>query len=200
MILQMLKTRPSLSPQCVALLFPTLSHMSLSPSGRRLGPIITRPALRALVTGLVRHVVARLPRKALSWLVSLATARSGSSSPSSRASTDGLNATVSLVSCAPVVHQALALASDELASVTSLDTAALKRVRHAVRVYYTTHQGDHWVPEHAVDEIVGVLGADARVQRCTEGIKHAFVLDDAAAESLAGKIATWCDHDASQSQ
>ena len=155
-------------------LFPTLSHMALTPNGRRLSPLFSSWALRPVF--LSTSALSYLPRALLSRVVSLMTGQSGA----------GAQVTTALVGSPESVVAALAMAREELERVRDVDEAALERYGDRMWVYWAAEGVDGWVTEEAVreiDEVLERVGGEegrARRQRCSEGMPHAFVLNEGA--------------------
>ena len=158
-------------------LFPTLSHMALTPNGRRLSPLFSSWALRPVF--LSTSALSYLPRALLSRVVSLMTGQSGA----------GAQVTTALVGSPESVVAALAMAREELERVRDVDEAALERYGDRMWVYWAAEGVDGWVTEEAVreiDEVLERVGGEegrARRQRCSEGMPHAFVLNEGASAS-----------------
>ncbi|GAA5933664.1 hypothetical protein JCM3775_003766 [Rhodotorula graminis] len=191
--LQMLKALPQQISSLHAL-FPTLSHMALTPNGRRLSPLFSSWALRPVF--LSTSALSYLPRALLSRIVALMTGQSGA----------GAQVTTALVGSPESVVAALTMAREELERVRDVDVDALERYGDRMWVYWAAEGVDGWVTEEAVREIDDVLervaGEEgrARRQRCSEGMPHAFVLNEAHTTSLARKCAGWIVEDLSAAE
>ncbi|GAA6035725.1 hypothetical protein JCM8097_005670 [Rhodosporidiobolus ruineniae] len=193
--LQMLSHRPTLISS-LHLLFPTLSHMALTPNGRALSPLFSSWTLRPVFYS--TSALAYLPKALVGKLVGLITGHSG----------EGAQTTTALVSSPSTVLAALTMAREELASITTLDEGLVARAAGEGKlwIYYAAPGADGWVTEGAMEEVeaafeAGVRGGRAeaerkrRVRRCEEGLPHAFVLDEAHSASLARNCSTWIVED-----
>uniref|UniRef100_A0A0H5FUX8 AB hydrolase-1 domain-containing protein n=1 Tax=Leucosporidium scottii TaxID=5278 RepID=A0A0H5FUX8_9BASI len=179
-----LKQRPNLISQSIHL-FPTISHMALTPNGKVLWPLFS--PIVSLPVGLATGALSYLPIRPLTKLVSLLAAQSGQPA----------EVTTSLVSSPATVRAALTMAAEEMKEVTRLDEGLLKEYGGKMWWYWARDGLDGWVAESSVVEIEGVLDeaghGKAQRERCGEGMKHAFCLRQDHADSLAKKVAGWVD-------
>ncbi|ORY78849.1 hypothetical protein BCR35DRAFT_291724 [Leucosporidium creatinivorum] len=179
-----LKQRSTLISQSIHL-FPTISHMALTPNGRVLWPLFS--SFVSLPVGIATGALSYLPTRPLTKLVSLLAAQSGHPA----------EVTTSLVSSPATVRAALSMAAEEMKEVTTLDEGLLKEFGERMWWYWARDGLDGWVAESSVVEIEGVLDeaghSKEQRERCDEGMKHAFCLREDHAGSLAKKVAGWVE-------
>lgn len=167
----MLKLRPNLISSA-HLLFPTISHMSSSPNGRRMSPMFSPWA--STPWALATSTLSLIPTSLLKPVIALLAGQRDS--PTSAA------VTTSLIQSPGTVVAAYALAREELDTVTDLDAKCLEEFGGRMRWYWAKGEDDGWVADSSVQEIERVLdgagfGKERQV-RCEEGMVHAFVLTD----------------------
>ncbi|GAA6024185.1 hypothetical protein JCM11491_006673 [Sporobolomyces phaffii] len=180
--LQMLKQRPQLVASA-HLLFPTISSMSLTPNGRKLSPLFSSWTLRPLFYS--TSFFSYLPTSLVSTLVSVLTGQSG----------PGSATTTRLVSSPQTVVAAITMARHEIDCVRELDRDLVRAVGDKCWWYWAEAGRDGWVLEESIREIEAALGdargIAAKRERCSEGMPHAFVLNQEHTASLARKCAGW---------
>ncbi|KAM0745745.1 hypothetical protein T439DRAFT_384057 [Meredithblackwellia eburnea MCA 4105] len=183
--LQTIKARPN-AISSLHLLFSTISHIAASPNGVRLSPIFFH---KALIT----------PIALSGFGLSLVPARNYFLNPLvrllSRQSGPPALVTAGLVSSPGTISAALSMAKEELDGIKALDKDLVREFKDRCWWYWSKDGDDHWVPKIAVDEICETLeeaGGDAKRRIvCEEGMKHAFVLNEAHTKSLAERCAGW---------
>ncbi|SCV70678.1 BQ2448_3440 [Microbotryum intermedium] len=181
-----IKARPSLVSSAI-LLFPTISHMALTPNGRRLWPLFSPLGLAPV--GLSTALLSYLPRESLSRVVGRLSGQSG----------PGSLVTTGLVTSPGSVVAALTMAKEEMRNVTELDGEMLKKYGNRLCWYWARGDDDGWVLPSSVKEIEDVLDQAGfpkeRRKKCEEGMQHAFILTTKHSDSLAIRCAAWVtDH------
>ncbi|KDE07896.1 hypothetical protein, variant [Microbotryum lychnidis-dioicae p1A1 Lamole] len=181
-----IKARASLISSAI-LLFPTISHMALTPNGRRLWPLFSPLGLAPV--GLSTALLSYLPRESLSRVVGRLSGQSG----------PGSLVTTGLVTSPGSVIAALTMAREEMRDVTDLDVEMLKKYGDRLCWYWARGDDDGWVLPSSVQEIEQVLDqagfAKERRKKCEEGMQHAFILTTTHSDSLAIRCAAWVtDH------
>lgn len=149
-------------------LFPTISHIALSPNGVRATPFFNPYTL--LFVTFLDSLLLLLPAFFLKLLVGLVT----------RHREPALTVTTSIVSTPCAVSEALYMALDELDTIKDLDRSFLESFGDRLTFYWAEGERDEWVPDRTVKEIVAVLDTRKstlkRWYRCDEGMVHAFCL------------------------
>ncbi|KAK4055463.1 hypothetical protein OIV83_000009 [Microbotryomycetes sp. JL201] len=182
---QVLKARPE-AVHSIVQLFPTISHMRLTENGQRLAPLFTKAVLPPVALGTT--LLSLIPQSMLTRVVTILAGQSESP--------DSAKATTALVSSPGTVISALSMAADEMAQVTDLDHDLLRTYGDRMYWYWAEGDSDHWVRDSSVKEIEQVLDEaghpkKGRRWRCSQGMKHAFVLRDDHADKLAGYVSDW---------
>lgn len=146
--------------------------MSSTPNGLRLFPLFTTHLFPPIA--LTTYLLSFLPRPLLTPIVSLLSKQSGPSA----------HITSSLVASPGTVLAALGMARDEMRQVKALDNELVREFSGRCWWYWADGDDDGWVRQSSIREIEEVLdqvGAGAgreRRFRCTEGMQHAFVLNE----------------------
>ncbi|KAL8290354.1 hypothetical protein RQP46_002612 [Phenoliferia psychrophenolica] len=151
--------------------------MATSKNGRRLGPLFSAHLLPPLA--LTTYALSFIPSSFRTPLVGFLSRQAGPSAL----------VTSGLVASPGTVLSALSLAAEELAEVKELDKDLVKTFGDRCWWYWAAGEDDGWVSSSSVDEINETLdeaGIDKKRRfRCTEGMKHAFVLDEKHSTALA---------------
>ena len=149
------------------LLFPTIERMAQSPAGRAMAPLFG--AARG-PTILLARLMRRLPGRDRVLLRTLL----GRVSPEDRPGMlEGI-----LQLDADSLQNVLRMAGEELATVTELPQALIRRHTERLTLYYGA--ADRWNLPGMADEVRSRF-PDTEVVRSTDGPPHAFMLDDSAA-------------------
>lgn len=168
---QVLKARPNLISQ-LNFLFPTISNIATTSNGRVLAPLFKPILLPPLA--LATTFLSYLPTKVITPLVGLLTRQQG----------EALGVTTGLVSNPATVLAAVSMGKEEMELIKSLkpQEPVLREFGNRIRWYWSKGEEDHWVLDSSVLEIEAVLDEAGwkkeRRERCGEGMKHAFVLND----------------------
>jgi thioesterase domain-containing protein len=181
---------PSSSLLRAVLLFPTLARMAHTTNGKKLMNLFRfgRPFVWAAA-----HVVAMLPQSAQRAIVRwwMAEALQKAETHSSEEVEEAIESVCQLIHPS-VAANALYMALHEMHEVTDLDHAKLSALEEKIVAYFGVQ--DHWVNDEDVDEIERTY-TSAKVLRCKEGHKHAFVLNPRSAERVAQMTWAWIKND-----
>ncbi|KAI0265410.1 hypothetical protein BC834DRAFT_955727 [Gloeopeniophorella convolvens] len=173
---QVLKARPALRPRVGAfILFPTISHIGSTPSGRLLSPVFRLPWPRAItyLSVVVRHVP----------LYVLGIIERGWPRHQLHVLHDFLQAPAA-------IYYAFTMANDEMEAVRELDMAFLREFAEDLWFYYA----EKWVGEQreAVLRALGetpVSASETRVVRRRDEVPHAFCTNHS--EEVAAQCVEW---------
>ncbi|KAI0265417.1 hypothetical protein BC834DRAFT_879350 [Gloeopeniophorella convolvens] len=177
-IQQVLKARPALRPRVGAfMLFPTISHIGSTPSGRLLSPVFRPPWPRAItyLSFVVRHV----PLSVLGMI------ERGWPCHQLQVLHDFLQAPAA-------IYSAFTMANDEMETVRELDTAFLREFAEDLWFYYA--EEDKWVGEQR-EVVLRALGetpvsaSETRVVRGRNEVPHAFCINHS--EEIAAQCVDW---------
>ncbi|KAK4203028.1 hypothetical protein QBC40DRAFT_319149 [Triangularia verruculosa] len=173
------------------LLFPTLTHIALSPSGRKLNLIRTTPLLNTWTHILAKSIINLLPTPLLQTILSKFL-----SQPPHAAS-----ATLSFLQSQDGIWQAIHMGKDEMATITeekwSDELWQLSRSSNSPsqssKFYFYFAKKDHWVADEVRDAFIERRKTDARARTkaviCEEDIPHAFCIHHS--ETVAEKVKVW---------
>ena len=199
------------------LLFPTISHIALTPNGQKLRPIFAAPLIQLLpVLCYLIHPIIQVLRLALSFVPS-----SASSSGTTTINPPSIYAphatTLHFLSSPQTVKHVLNLAKSEMVSITQPDLEWYRVNKSRLWSYWGKEDG--WVGKQG-DEVKRVLRAgdrvvvedqEGRVVDCVDNIPHAFCLGrsfvvdllrqwltrhiarTAHSDAIADKVAKWIE-------
>ena len=143
---QVIKARPELVSS-IHLLFPTLSNMALSPNGI---PLIRYGSSLLPVLGAFSSAFSYLPTSIMRRIVGLV----------SWQPVAGAKVTTGLVTSPAVVRNALSMAREEMALITTLDRETLKTYGGRMRFYHSAHDG--WVLESCIEVRCSLISVISR--------------------------------------
>jgi hypothetical protein len=178
---QVVEARPDSIAKVYAL-FPTISHLSDSPNGRRLQPLF-RPSVSYILALLSALLLSWLPLQVLSPLI-----RRIYGMPQGK----GALVTAGLVSSPWTILAVLALAREEMIQIAKLDEGFLDTHGSKFTFYWGQGASDGWVRESTIDEIVAAAKG-ARAVRCDQGMPHDFCISHGKA--MANKCIGWLKDD-----
>ncbi|KAK7189965.1 hypothetical protein PSPO01_03686 [Paraphaeosphaeria sporulosa] len=136
-------------------LFPTVTHIAKSDSGKKATPLLTLPHLPRIASALAHALTFLLPLPLLTFLI-----QKFLSFPP-----DAANTTASFVKSPHGVHQALHMARDEMREITE-DTWSTEiwgasnpsPSSPAVPLRFLFAEKDHWVADTTRDELIAARG------------------------------------------
>ncbi|KAI2470807.1 hypothetical protein F4781DRAFT_158652 [Annulohypoxylon bovei var. microspora] len=182
---------PALRPTSAVLLFPTIHHISRSPSGQKLDLLRRTPVLGDHAYRVAQAFLHLVPRGALHWIV-----RRVLGFPASAA-----DVTTSWLKSRDGVWQALHMGMDEMEVIGEdrwdeelWEIAHDAEAHHKVvpKFFFFFGRHDHWVASHYRDEFIRTREKQVDRTRLIvdEGnIPHAFCINDS--EVVADKVSTW---------
>jgi len=163
----------------VYMLFPTISQIGRSPSGRKLSPLFRPPWPRVLafLSQILRYLVPIPLRSLLLRLVQ-------PSFPEGQ-----LQVLYALLRAPGAIYAALTMAHDEMERVRELDVDFLRAWAENVWVYYAREDG--WVGEQREVVLRALQGtpAEGRVVLGRVGIPHAFCINHG--DEVAAQVIEW---------
>ncbi|KAI5248298.1 hypothetical protein E4T43_01652 [Aureobasidium subglaciale] len=171
-------------------LFPTVTHIVKSPSGRKFSLLFAIPHFSLIAGVVVRLLFSWIPFAALQNLVGLVT---GFPAPAAEPTT-------AFIKSPDGVRQALYLASHEMLTITT-DTwddelwgisEAQNSSRDKTKLYFYFGTDDHWVADETRDELIAARAASSEagdqdkptMEIDTHGIPHGFCIMNAEAGRL----------------
>ncbi|KAF2095072.1 hypothetical protein NA57DRAFT_13079, partial [Rhizodiscina lignyota] len=174
-------------------LFPTVTHLAQSSSGRVLEPLCLIPYFPFLVHCLVKLLTMLLPYAALLYLVQFVT----------RMPLAAAEITTTFLASPNGVYQALYMARDEIRQITidkwdsDIWGAAHPACTPRPKLFFYFGEQDHWVANEARDQLIAARaysGAEGeewkpRMEIDCKGIPHGFVIRHS--EEVASKVAEW---------
>ncbi|KAK4181542.1 hypothetical protein QBC36DRAFT_317810 [Triangularia setosa] len=173
------------------LLFPTLTHIALSPSGQKLNLIRNQPLLNTWTHVVAKSIINLLPTFLLSSILSKLM-----HFPRHAAA-----ATLEFLQSRDGIWQAIHMGKDEMATITeekwSLELWQLSHDTEAKgeKFYFYFAQKDHWVADEVRDAFIekrqGDKNGRTRAVICEEGIPHAFCIHHS--ETVAEKVRVWIE-------
>lgn len=186
---------PHLKLHAGLLLFPTVTHMAQSPSGKRLELIRTTPLLDGAAHVVAQRFLDLWPAWALRWFVSNVLgmgARAAEVTTRFLKSRDG-------------VWQALHMGKDEMRVITEekwdqelweVEDSDDSAKRTTPRFFFYFGKKDHWVADHFRDHFIRarekhIENGWARVEIDDRGLPHAFCTTEKNSELIAEKVAEW---------
>ncbi|TQN68585.1 Lipid droplet-associated hydrolase [Colletotrichum shisoi] len=194
---------PHLRLQAGMLLFPTVTHMTQSPSGKRLELIRTTPFLDDTAHVIARRFLDLCPTGLLRWFVGAVLGFGAKAA----------DVTTRFLKSRDGVWQAIHMGKDEMKVITEEkwdkelweveeeDAAAggsssAKRAAAAPRFFFFFGKKDHWVGDHFRDHFIRarekhIENGWARVEIDEVGLPHAFCTTEKNSEVVAGKVADW---------
>ncbi|ODQ54537.1 alpha/beta-hydrolase [Saitoella complicata NRRL Y-17804] len=174
---EVLKERPDIVDAAI-LLFPTLSHIALSPQGKILTRCLSIPGFARGISYLPAILRTLLPSPILNTLV-----KSVTGLPEA-----GLRTTVDELLNSSSVYSALSLAASELLLIRDLDPNFFATHASKLICYYAAT--DAWVAEWAREEVRS-MGEEKGLKfyLCAEGVPHAFCLRHG--RLMGEKVAGW---------
>ncbi|RYE96640.1 MAG: hypothetical protein EOO41_04350, partial [Methanobacteriota archaeon] len=183
MAVEVLRSVPVTSLHKCILLFPTLMHIGRTVNGTSMMPLFRyfRP-------------VATFATRVLSWLpapLQRAVLRVGIPEPDDAAMAAGMS-----LLHPNVTANTLWMALHEMNEILHMDEAHFDAVQHKCVAYFAEQDG--WVNPADVDFMEGRFSS-ARVIRCEEGHKHAFVLSPNSSSRLAELTWSWLELDGAAS-
>eukprot|EP01135_Chromosphaera_perkinsii_P010503 Nk52_evm13s2152 gene=Nk52_evmTU13s2152 len=192
--MELLRYFPEDRVRRVCHLFPTVQEIGNSPSGIKLTPVFNylKPVVAVLGGG-----VGCTPEWLLKRILSLHFGGWGGSKNNSSVKSGSDNENVDENKDHPVsstmgifhyrvIYNALFMAADEMKKIKYLDEDHVEK--HQRKMVFYFGENDHWVPEHVPGEIEKKF-PEAKIMRCEEGHKHAFVLD--SGPEMGTKVANW---------
>ena len=178
------------------LLFPTISHIALTPNGQKLRPIFAAPLIHLLpALCYLIHPIVQILRFALSF-VSASTSPMGTTVNTTTSIYAPNSTTLHFLSSPQTVKHVLNLAKSEMISITEPDLEWYAINKSRLWSYWGKQDG--WVGKQG-DEVKRVLrGGDrvvveeqeGRVVDCVDNIPHAFCLG----KSVIVADQTCCDN------
>ncbi|KAF6795894.1 major facilitator superfamily transporter [Colletotrichum sojae] len=186
---------PHLKLHAGLLLFPTVTHMAQSPSGKRLELIRTTPLLDGAAHVVARRFLNLWPAWALRWFVSNVLgmgARAAEVTTRFLKSRDG-------------VWQALHMGKDEMRVISEekwdrelweVEEGDDDVKRTTPKFFFYFGKKDHWVADHFRDHFIRarekhIENGWARVEIDDKGLPHAFCTTEKNSELIAEKVAEW---------
>ncbi|KAF2446045.1 hypothetical protein P171DRAFT_251282 [Karstenula rhodostoma CBS 690.94] len=192
-------------------LFPTVTHIAKSDSGKRATPLLTLPHSPLIASTLAQVLTSLLPLSILTILIQKLL-----SFPPSAAHT-----TASFVKSPHGVHQALHMARDEMREITedawSTEIWGLSNPSSPSQTYppptlrFLFAQNDHWVADHTRDDLIAARGRSRAGEGdeawkpvmeidTSEGWEHGFCIRQSVhvAERVGGWVKEMVERDAAQ--
>ncbi|KAI9700311.1 MAG: hypothetical protein M1836_002326 [Candelina mexicana] len=188
------------------LLFPTVTHIAKSPSGKKVAGILKQPNIETYVSTLVKILTYLLPTIVLTTLIQLVM----------RFPKQAAQTTARFIKSPFGVRQALFLTRDEMATITddrwqaSIWGPMTTSTPQPPKLIFYFGQNDHWVANETRDELIAARGYRERQgkelgvgyveeERGTkpemlideEGVPHGFCLRNDHSEIIAGKVASF---------
>ncbi|KAM0282164.1 hypothetical protein ACHAQH_003204 [Verticillium albo-atrum] len=185
---------PHLNLHAGVLLFPTVTHIAQSPSGRRLALLASFPAL-----GDIAHLVAKAilffwPAWVLHLFVSLVLGQSPGAT----------RITVDFLKSRDGVWQALHMGQDEMRVIAEDKwddalwdiPAANGSSKPSPRFFFFFGKDDHWVSNRSRDNFISsrakhIDNGLARIEIDDTGLPHAFCITDKNSKAVAAKTVGW---------
>ncbi|KAK2016237.1 hypothetical protein LZ32DRAFT_645368 [Colletotrichum eremochloae] len=187
---------PHLKLQAGMLLFPTVTHIAQSPSGKQLEVLRTTPFLDKTAHVVAQRFLDLWPAVALRWFITTVLGfgpRAADVTTKFLKSRDG-------------VWQAIHMGKDEMKVITEekwdkelweveeQDRGAGRKA--APRFFFFFGKKDHWVGDHFRDHFIRarekhIENGWARVEMDDIGLPHAFCTTEKNSEAVAGKVADW---------
>ncbi|KAJ6262557.1 hypothetical protein Dda_3368 [Drechslerella dactyloides] len=183
-------------------LFPALTHLARSPSGRTLGGLLGIPGLLPIFLFLANILAFIVPAAVLAFLVGLVNPHFDA---------DARKATVAFIKSPRGIEQAIRLGWDELRTIREDAWSDAIWGSHTARsdtelVFYFGEK-DHWVADAERDALISgrgrggvrwqgddsVEGWKPRMIVCEDGVQHSFCVVTRDSELLAEKTATWIE-------
>ncbi|PQE13595.1 major facilitator superfamily transporter protein [Rutstroemia sp. NJR-2017a BVV2] len=153
------------------LLFPTLTHISQSPSGLKLSPLVSLPNFPLLASSVAKGLLYLSPNPLLDFLIPKVT---GMPAPAAKVTRDFLRSRQG-------VQQALYLAKDEMVTIgedrwsgeiwgvenlgtesvgteTEIEGEGEEKKKKTPRLVFYFGSNDHWVAEHTRDALIAARG------------------------------------------
>ncbi|KAM3065645.1 hypothetical protein ACMFMF_010868 [Clarireedia jacksonii] len=189
------------------LLFPTVTHISASPSGTKFALLSSLPGFPLLASSAAKGLLYLAPNRILDFLIPKVT---GMPPPAAKVTRDFLRSRAG-------VHQALYLAKDEMETITedrwNEDIWGLEaggggeERRRTPRLVFYFGRNDHWVADHTRDALIAARGLNGVVADeesvsfsgeggskpimmiDREGIDHSFCVH--SSEPMAEKVSRW---------
>ncbi|KAK6340614.1 hypothetical protein TWF696_008939 [Orbilia brochopaga] len=183
-------------------LFPALTHLSRSPSGRTFSALLSTPGLLTILIFLANILAFIVPTAVLSFLIGLV---------NPHFDTDARRTTVSFIKSPTGISQAIKLGQDELRTIRddvwSDDVWGSEIARGDTELVFYFGEKDHWVADAERDTLIRIRGRggmrrqgdDAtekwkpRMFVCEDGVQHSFCVVTRNSELLAEKTATWIE-------
>ncbi|EPS44030.1 hypothetical protein H072_1949 [Dactylellina haptotyla CBS 200.50] len=189
-------------------LFPAVTHIAKSPSGRRLSPFLNLAGLIPFIVGLANIIVAIIPAVVWGWLVRIF--MPAFESPARAA-------TVSFLKSPKGVRQGLCLGRDELLGIKEdvWDEGVWggEGVADSTELVFYFGEKDHWVFNEEREKLIAARarggtrwvedddtvfvnekdGWKPRMLVCGEGIRHSFCVSTQLSETMAAKTARWVE-------
>ncbi|KAI9721574.1 MAG: hypothetical protein M1812_002336 [Candelaria pacifica] len=185
------------------LLFPTVTHIARSPSGKKVAGILKQHDIEIHVSTLVKILTYLLPAIVLTTLIHAVM----------RFPEEAAKTTARFIKSPVGVRQALFLARDEMATITddqwqaSLWGPLTTSTPAPPKLIFYFGQNDHWVADETRDELIAARGyregegkelGEAKADEAQktrpkmiiddEGIPHGFCLRDDHSELIARKV------------
>lgn len=185
---------PHLKLHAGMLLFPTITHIAQSPSGKQLDLLRTTPFLDNTAHVVAQKFLNLMPTWALHWFVGTVLGFGAKAA----------DVTTKFLKSRDGVWQALHMGKDEMRVITEdkwdkeLWEVEQEDVgkRTAPRFYFFFGKKDHWVADHFRDHFIGarekhIKNGWARVEIDEVGLPHAFCTTEKNSEVIAAKVAEW---------
>ncbi|KAF7881026.1 uncharacterized protein EAF02_006917 [Botrytis sinoallii] len=188
------------------LLFPTVTHISHSPSGAKLTPLMSIPNFPVLASSTAKMLLYCAPNVVLDFLVKKITGMPE----------EAAKVTTSFLRSKNGILQALHLARDEMNTITDDKwDSEIWGVEHSEssqssppKLIFYFGENDHWVASHTRDALIAARGSPVPSASSTssfsiketnkpimmidkEGIDHGFCINHS--ETMAAKVKDWID-------
>ncbi|KAF6818415.1 major facilitator superfamily transporter [Colletotrichum musicola] len=186
---------PHLKLHAGLLLFPTVTHMAQSPSGKRLELIRTTPLLDNAAHVVAQRFLDLWPAWALRWFVSNVLGMGARAA----------EVTMGFLKSRDGVWQALHMGKDEMRVISEekwdrelweVEEGDDDVKRTTPKFFFYFGKKDHWVADHFRDHFIRarekhIENGWARVEIDDKGLPHAFCTTEKNSELIAEKVAEW---------
>ncbi|KAL2074367.1 hypothetical protein VTL71DRAFT_8145 [Oculimacula yallundae] len=198
-LLELIRRLGKTSPTKISagiLLFPTVTHIAKSPSGKKISTLFRIPDFAKKVGTAAKGLVYLAPGGILKWLVGVV----------ARMPSEAAEVTTGFLRSRMGVWQALHMAKDEMDFITEdkwdediwgIEHQDLTSKTRTPKLIFYFGQNDHWVADHTRDALIAARGREDEDMKSSKpimlidngGIPHGFCIRHS--ETVAEKVALW---------